>query len=249
LLKFAKRKMMRSLFLIATTAVSIGVWSSAFSQQSLGTKTGSDLHARTAIYPDGMACGRITSFFGSMIDLDGTRRKMAHTGIDLGNLGDGLIAPADGRVEAIWAVSHDYGTDWNLLLAHTPKQLNLPTRPVVYYVEFDHLQLRDMLHLKVGDRLKRGDPIGVVHSPGDNDRFRAEVHMEIFEIPEAKLSGTKWHNESDFKYWYNEAAQLVDPLNMLTLQPRSEPNIELFSPKADFGTFAGFVYLIRCTGQ
>ena len=78
---------MRSLFLIATTAVSIGVWSSAFSQQSLGTKTGSDLHARTAIYPDGMACGRITSFFGSMIDLDGTRRKMAHTGIDLGNLG------------------------------------------------------------------------------------------------------------------------------------------------------------------
>ena len=60
------------------------------------------------LYPEGMSCGLITSFFGDLRDLDGSRRDVAHEGIDLGRIGYRIISPADGKVTAIWPVDHGW---------------------------------------------------------------------------------------------------------------------------------------------
>ncbi len=78
------------------------------------------------VYPSTHACSPITSLYGSWFDLDGTRRDERHTGIDLGELGDIVLAPAAGVVTAIWETDHGWGTDWNVLITHSAADLNLP---------------------------------------------------------------------------------------------------------------------------
>lgn len=214
------------------------------------TRSESDNGFGLTFYSRDMNCGQITSGFGSVIDLDGTRRDQPHTGIDFGNLGDRVIAPADGTVRAIWRVTHDWGTDWNLLLTHTTSQLNFPARQVVYYTEFDHLQIADLSHLKVGNRVTRGSRIGTVRHPGNNPRFRAETHMEVYKIPLGKQNATHWRTNNGRKYWFNPYAILLDPEYMLTRHEHAHPpgktKIVLFDKRAEMDKFAGFTYPIQC---
>lgn len=205
------------------------------------------------VYPPNMNCGQITSLFGSMQDLDGNRRDVAHTGIDLGEFGDIVIAPAAGVIGKIWPVKHPWGSDWNLLIIHTANDLNLPDSQSIYYTEFDHLQRGDMLNLKANDRLKQGQQIGVVRHPGNNHRFRAEVHMEVYKIPVADHPDTIWRDNSGFRYWWNASAKRVDPLEMLSKHMQSlagQPvQVPLYNPGVTPLNLAGFVYPLRCLGN
>lgn len=202
------------------------------------------------VYPRNMHCGKISSLFGSMLDLDGSRRDAAHTGIDFGEFGDVVIAPADGVIGKIWPVNHGWGHDWNLLIFHTASDLNLPKGSTLYYTEFDHLQRKDMPNLKAGDRIAQGDPIGVVRHPGNNRRFHAEVHMEIYELPLAAHSDTEWHDDDGIRYWWNASADLIDPLDMLSKHMQhladGRVKIRLYEPGLMSAKFRGFVYPLRC---
>lgn len=204
----------------------------------------------TPVYPENLVCGPITSLFGSMIDLDLSRRSVPHVGIDSGNLGDVVIGPADGIIKAIWRVEHEWGDDWNVLIIHAPADLNLPESPFVYYTEFDHLQIADTAHLKTGNLLRRGDRIGVVRHPGNNARFRAEVHMEVYEVPADKQNETVWRSDLGFRYWQNPSAKLIDPLIMLAQHQNEIANgkvdIVLFQPDGDYRNFKGFTYPLSC---
>lgn len=80
------------------------------------------LHPR---FPAGYSCPPITSYFGSMLDVDGSLREAAHKGIDLGNWGDAILAPADGTVLAAWATDVGYGPEWNLLISHSAADMGL----------------------------------------------------------------------------------------------------------------------------
>lgn len=202
------------------------------------------------VYPQVMRCGQISSRFGSMRDLDGSLRGAPHDGIDLGAFGDVVIAPADGVIGAIWRADHTWGNDWNILMIHTANDLNLPENSVVYYTEFDHLQRKDMQDLEVGKRLQRGDPVGVVRHPGNNSRFRAEVHMEVYELPANRQSDTEWRNNAGFRYWWNASAKLIDPLEMLSKHMASitdrHVKLTMYEPGTIPGGFRGFVYPISC---
>lgn len=202
------------------------------------------------VYPPNLTCGQITSGFGSMRDLDGSLRNAPHVGIDLGEAGDVVVAPADGVIGAIWQVEHEFGADWNLLLVHTPDDLNMPDESVVFYTEFDHLQRDDMPNFGVGDKIHRSDPIGVVRHPGNNSRFRAEVHMEVYALPVSRQSDTQWHDDNGIRYWQNESADLTDPLIMMSRHMAKIVNhrVELVVavPHAFSAEFQGFVYPLLC---
>jgi murein DD-endopeptidase MepM/ murein hydrolase activator NlpD len=202
------------------------------------------------VYPEEFVCSPITSPFGSMTDLDLSRRSQPHVGIDLGNPGDVVIAPANGTVRAIWRVQHEWGNDWNVLIIHVPADLNLPKSPVVYFAEFDHLQSDDIAHLKAGDRLRRGDRIGVVRHPGNNSRFRAEVHLEVYEVPANRQNEISWHTDLGFRYWLNPSAQVIDPLYLLAHHQNEIVNgkVEIvpFLPDGDYRDFRGFTYPLFC---
>lgn len=203
------------------------------------------------VYPEGMKCGEISSGFGDVFDLDGARRDVRHEGIDLGNLGDPVIAPGDGTVLAIWAVHHKWGTDWNLLIRHSPEDLNLIEPGSIYVSELDHLQSRDMPMLKPGDRLSAGQIIGRVRHPGDNQRFAPEVHLELYRLPDSAWGMTEWDETDGRRFWWNEAAELIDPLWMLTRQNSAEEGvpgrIHTYSSDPDTARIAGFVYPLLCS--
>lgn len=203
------------------------------------------------VYPDGMKCGEITSGFGDVFDLDGSRRDVLHEGIDLGNLGDTVIAPGDGTVLAIWAVRHSWGTDWNLLISHTPEDLNLIEPGSFYVSEFDHLQIRDMSQLRPGDRLAAGQVIGRVRHPGDNSGFAPEVHLELYRLPDAAWSTTEWRKADGYRYWWNDAAELIDPLWLLTRENSAEARalgrIHFFTSGPNAAKIAGFFYPLLCS--
>jgi hypothetical protein len=154
-------------------------------------------------YPAKFPCGRITSKFGSMIDLDGSRRDRPHVGMDFGEFGDTVIAPAPGKVKAIWQVQHDWGNDWNVLIVHSQSDLNMDNPSVAYLTEFDHLQITDLGALRLGQRFARGDKIDTVRHPGANPIFRAEVHMEVYEVRIENLNNIVWKNDGGFRYWLN----------------------------------------------
>jgi len=207
----------------------------------------------TPVYPENFACGPITSLFGSMTDLDHSRRSEPHVGIDLGNRGDVVIAPADGVIRAIWRVEHGWGDDWNVLLLHAPADLNLPGQAVVYFTEFDHLRRDDIAHLTVGARVRRGDRIGVVRHPGNNAQFRAEVHLEVYEVPANRQDEMTWHTDGGFRYWVNHAARLIDPLSLLAQHQREivDGHVEIvpYHATGDYRAFRGFIYPLSCPNE
>ncbi len=144
------------------------------------------------VYPNTHACSPITSLYGSWMDLDGTRRDERHVGIDVGEFGDIVLAPAAGVVMAIWETDHGWGKDWNVLIAHSAADLDMPDPTVTYYSEFDHLQYGDIKHLLIGETVMRGAEIGVVRHPGGNTQFRPEVHWEVYEVATARRNDLTW---------------------------------------------------------
>lgn len=197
------------------------------------------------VYPDRMKCGKISSGFGAIFDLDGSRRDVRHEGIDFGDLGDTVIAPADGSVLGVWAVTHNWGTNWNLLIRHTPDDLNLVEPGSLYVSEFNHLQSRNMPPLKPGDKLIAGQVIGQVRHPGDNPEFTPEVHLELYRLPAAVWNATEWRDVDGRRFWWNDAAVLVDPLRLLTHQD-APGQIQFYTYDAGARKKMGFVYLLLC---
>ncbi len=209
--------------------------------------------ALTPAYPADLGCGRISSLFGDPTDLDGSPRPEPHEGIDLGDFGDLVIAPADGLVRAVWRVEHDWGDDWNLLLVHSPGDLSLPDSGLVYFTEFDHLQRRDLGRLEAGSRLRRGDRIGRVRHPGNDPRFRAELHVEVYEVPAARQDELSWRTDLGFRYWLLPSARLVDPLAMMALHQEEvlagRVQVVPFWPGTDYRGFKGLTYPLACPPQ
>ncbi|WP_082005811.1 M23 family metallopeptidase [Halocynthiibacter namhaensis] len=173
-------------------------------------------------YPDGMTCGKITSFFGDLYDLDGSMRETPHVGIDFGAFGDTVVSPASGSVVATWRGDHSWGEDWNILIQHLPRDLGHPDTGHIWLSEFDHLQRGDMQDLQPGERLELGDTIGKTRHPGNQPRFRAETHFELWEIRADALDDLTWESETTPSggrrdYWWIDNAQAINPLEQMQM--------------------------------
>jgi murein DD-endopeptidase MepM/ murein hydrolase activator NlpD len=201
------------------------------------------------IYPREYSCSPLTSLYASYRDVDGSRRSEPHSGVDGGRLGEAVLAPADGTVEAVWKANWGWGGEGALLIRHSRGDLNLRTGRPFYYSEFNHLKYRDVRHLKTGQRVKRGQPIGIVDRPGGKARYLPEVHWEVYEVTNDET--IEWSvGDYGTRYWTNEASRLIDPLYLLSRNaaPRSGRGVRLvpFDASIDYSQFRGFTYILPC---
>ena len=201
------------------------------------------------IYPKGYSCSPLTSLYASMRDVDGTRRDEPHSGVDGGRFGDAVLAPADGTVKAVWRANWGWGEEGALIIRHSREDLNLLTDPPFYYSEFDHLRYEDVVRLKEGQRVRRGDRIGTVDRPGGKRKYLPEVHWEVHEVQDD--SAIKWKvGKYGTQVWTNKASQIIDPLYLLSQNAapdaRNGVTITPFEPSIDYSAFRGFTYILPC---
>jgi murein DD-endopeptidase MepM/ murein hydrolase activator NlpD len=209
------------------------------------TKTG-----LTPRYPIDMRCSPLTSLYASWDDVDGTRRDEAHSGVDGGRLGDAILSPAPGQVAAVWQANWGWGEEQAILIKHTAKELNLKGKKnLVYYSEFDHLNLNEPIALSPSDQVARGQRLASVYRPGGNKEYLPEVHWEVWEADSA--SHLIWRkNKFGGRYWVIPSARLVDPLYMLSLNGvvREDLNVDIvpYQHNVDYSNFVGFTYILPC---
>jgi len=200
------------------------------------------------VYPAEYDCSPITSEYASWIDVDGTRRDEIHSGVDAGRLGEWVIAPGPGTVRAVWRANWKWGSEGALMIRHDRQDLNLSNGPQFYYSEFDHLDFNEIKHFKPGDRIERGQRLARVTRPGENESYLPEVHWEVWKADHDKLTWRE--NRYGAPDWWNDSAELVDPLSMLALQnpPADGKSVLItpFDPGSDYSGFRGFTYIIAC---
>jgi len=200
------------------------------------------------VYPAEYKCSPITSGYASWIDVDGTRRDEIHTGIDVGRLGEWVLAPGPGTVRAVWKANWKWGIEGALLIRHDRRDLNISDGPEVYYSEFDHLDFDQIKHFKEGDKVKRGQRLARVTHPGENETYLPEVHWEVWKADHDNLTWRK--NAYGAPEWWNDSAELIDPLSMLALNnPPTDGKSVVISPfikGKDYSSFRGFTYIMPC---
>jgi murein DD-endopeptidase MepM/ murein hydrolase activator NlpD len=203
------------------------------------------------VYPSGHECSPITSLYASWIDVDGSRRDEIHTGIDAGRLGEWIVAPASGTIRAVWKADWKWGREGALLIMHDRRDVNLANGPRYYYSEFDHLDFDEIKHLEAGRRIERGEKIARVTRPGGNEVYLPEVHWEVWEADNNKIT---WRtNRFGAEDWWNETAVLIDPLYMLALNdpPADGESVKIapFVAGTDYRHFRGFTYILPCVSK
>ena len=99
-----------------------------------------DSRRLTPDYPLDRDCSPLTSLFSSWDDVDGTKRDEPHSGVDGGRLGDAILAPAPGKIIAVWRANWGWGMEGALMIRHSKEDLGLTSGPDAYYSEFDHLR-------------------------------------------------------------------------------------------------------------
>jgi len=194
-------------------------------------------------YPRDSVCPALTSLYGSQ----------SNTGVGGGRFGDAVIAPADGEIIAVWETDRGLGHEWNLLIAHTSKDVNSSDRASSYLSEFGPFEPKDVKNFRKGVRVKRGQEIGRVRHPGGEENDPAGVRWAVYEIPVASEKDLSWaKNEHGADIWSSSAARLIDPLYMLSRNQRksSAGPVDLvpFTPGNDYSGFAGFTYVFECKG-
>lgn len=200
------------------------------------------------VYPSNFKCSPITSLYASWIDIDGSRRDEIHSGIDAGKFGEWILAPASGTVRAVWEANWQWGSEGALLLKHDRRDVNLPNGSKHYYSEFDHLNFDEIKHFKVGQKIERGQKLARVSRPGEQSSYLPEVHWEVWEVGSDDLVWRK--NRYDAPEWWNETAQLIDPLYMLGINdpPKDGTSVRItpFEAGRDFKRYRGFTYILAC---
>jgi len=111
-------------------------------------------------YPSEATCPEVSSFFGDRTRYDGSLRTLRsnhgyHGGMDISlPIGTSLVAIADGTVIQIARKGRLVGI--KIALQHSPEDTGLP---VWIYSKYQHLD--EFPSLKVGDRVKMGEVIGL----------------------------------------------------------------------------------------
>jgi hypothetical protein len=201
------------------------------------------------LYPAGYRCSPLTSLYASWIDVDGSRRDERHSGVDGGELGDAVLAPASGTVRRVWVADWGQGREGALLLVHTREDLGLRDGPPLYYVEFDHLNHDEISDMREGQLIARGERIASVFRPGGRRKYLPEVHFEVYEVGDD--DALEWRrNRRGTQYFENPTSRLIDPLYLLSLEVRPNARLEApiqpFDPRRDYAGFKGFTYFLPC---
>lgn len=200
------------------------------------------------VYPDNYSCSPLTSLYASWIDVDGTRRDEQHTGVDGGRLGEWVVAPAPGKVRAVWRSNWGWGWEGSLIIRHTRKEVGADEGPPLYYSIFDHLDYDEIKEFQIGEPIERGQRLGRVHRPGGVPDYLPEVHWEVWRAISDEIQWTT--NEYGGFTWFNPSAEIIDPLVMLQMARGSTDSSEvMIVPYEDCNpadVCKGFTYILPC---
>lgn len=202
-------------------------------------------------YPPRYKCSPLTSLYASMIDVDGTRRKKWHSGIDAGRLGDPIFAPASGVIKAVWRANWGWGDEGALLIRHSRSDLGFTKGAPFYYTALSHLHYDDIKHLKKGAHIRRGQKLAKVSRPGGKKHYLPEVHLEVYEVNDHREKSIKWRkNKLGRMYWVNRKSRIIDPLYMFSFQEpaanKRQVNLSIYTPGKPH---KGFTYFLPCKKQ
>lgn len=199
-------------------------------------------------YPAGYHCSPLTSLYASWVDVDGGLRDAIHTGVDGGRLGEWIMAPADGTIRAVWRSNWQWGWEGSLLIIHDRDDVNLDGEAQFYASEFDHLDYNDINRFKIGERVKRGQPLAKVARPGGKPKYLPETHWEVWELESDKIVWKK--NKFNAPVWSSKGAELIDPLYMLGRNQDENNghivNIVPYEECRDYEDCRGFTYILPC---
>lgn len=145
----------------------------------------------TVVFPEGFACPAIASPYASRTRHDGSVRRMdrnggLHGGMDISlNSGTPLLAQAAGEVIALGAGGRLEGNF--IWLRHAPAETGLP-----FWVFAKYQHLSELPTLKVGDRVRAGQVIGLSGATGTVNPVwpsgYPHLHLTTFFGPSAEFS-------------------------------------------------------------
>ena len=199
------------------------------------------------VYPDEPSVPVLTSLYGSWEDVDGSTREEPHSGVDGGAVGDLVIAPARGRVVAVWEADWGWGAEGALLIVHAPGDLGLGSGSPFHYSAFYHLRLADLSTLQEGDTIERGQVFARVWYPGGDSRYLPEVHWEVYEVDDPEQ--IYWvSNDRGYPAWDNETSRLIDPLFLMRPAGARHNDLKVpipvFDRQARGKSYRGFTYIL-----
>ncbi|HEX2842311.1 M23 family metallopeptidase [Hyphomicrobium sp.] len=238
---------------VVPALVLCSAWGYSYLEPSEGSemKKGYDIRKTglVPVYPKGYACSPLTSFYASWLDVDGTHRDEIHSGVDGGQLGEWILAPAAGTVRAVWEADWQWGKEGALLVVHTAEDLNLEGEGAAfYYTVYDHLKYDEIAKLKPGQKIARGERLARVYRPGGHAHYLPEVHWEVWEVEDDTLTWTV--NRYGGREWRNPRARLIDPLYMLGVHrpPDDGRSVSVvpFERGRNYSKFRGFTYIFQC---
>jgi len=204
-------------------------------------------------YPRDAVCPALRSLHGAVAGEEETTKNQRQQGVVGGRFGDAIIAPADGKIIALWETDTGRGSEWAVLMSHASRDLRMSEAGISYLSEFSHLEPWDIQELKLGSRIRRGEKFGVVRYPGGNKDHPAGVWWRVFEAPARAERNLSWvRNRHGGDTWTHDAVRSIDPLFMLSRNQRRDTagpvDLVPFTRGNDYSDFVGFTYIFECKG-
>lgn len=204
-------------------------------------------------YPRDSVCPALRSLHGSGVGAMGSGQHERQSGVVGGRFGDAVIAPAGGKITALWETDTGWGKEWAVLISHTARDLNASEAGVSYLSEFSHFELWDVQDHRIGSRIRRGQKIGIVRHPGGNKDHPAGVRWQVYEAPVGAARQLRWvGNRYGGEDWVHDAARPIDPLFMLSRNQRKNTagpvDLVPYTKGNDYSDYIGFTYIFECKG-
>jgi len=174
------------------------------------------------VYPPGAS--PVLSDYGSATSITGQTRYQSHNGIDLGALGDPVLAMADGYV---------YFADHRVSGNSIEIQHGRNEDGWVSVTTYGHLQ---EIRVAKGQFVRRGDLIGIVGNTGQDGYAGPVAHVHVNVLFHTGEPNTGWISRNPHRYWLDGPGRITcfDPARSYPPTPYDKERAQDNPPRFGF---------------